>query len=80
MKGLPEKIFTDKNGAIVEVARGNAGAALVNVTDKAQKVKIGTTLPDGQYTDAVHNTTFKVKKGILEGKAAPLTSYLLTAE
>lgn len=80
MKGQPEKIFIDKNGGVVEVARGTVGVALVNIVGKAQKVKIETTLPDGTYTDKVHNTTFKVKKGILEGKVAPLTSYIIAVE
>lgn len=79
MAGLPEKIVTSKDGALIEVTRGDKGAALINVSDKAAKVKLDTTLPDGKYTDAVHNTEFTVKKGELQGKAAPLTSYILTA-
>ena len=77
MAGQPEKIYTSKDGALIEVARGDKGVALVNITDKNAKVKLDTTLPDGTYTDKVHNATFTVKKGILQGKAAPLTSYLL---
>lgn len=77
MAGLPEQIFTSNDGAVIEVARGDKGAAVVNITDKDVKLKIATTLPDGTYTDSLHNTEFKVKKGELTGKLAPLTSYIL---
>lgn len=80
MAGLPETLYTAANGTVLEVARGDKGAALVNISDKEQKVTIGTTLPDGKYTDAVHNATFNVSKGKLSGKLAPLTSYILTAQ
>lgn len=77
MAGQPEQIFISPKGEIIEVARGSKGAALINISDKDAKVNIETTLPDGEYTDGVHSTTFKVKKGKLTGKAAPMTSYLL---
>lgn len=80
MAGQPEKIFTSDKGDIIEVARGDKGAALINLSDKAAKASIETTLPDGTYTDAVHATEFKVKKGKLSGKLAPLTSYILMAQ
>ncbi len=78
MTGKPETIWAQ--GGILTVARGDAGLAIVNIADKATKVKMPTTLADGTYTDAVHDTTFKVKNGTLTGKAAPLTSYLLYAQ
>lgn len=77
MAGKPESIIASPNGAVVEVNRGNSGAALINLSDKVQKVNLTTTLPDGTYTDAVHNTTFKVKNGNVSGSLQPLTSYLL---
>ncbi len=80
MSGLDESIYTSEKGDVLEVCRGNKGAAVINISDKNAKVKMATTLPDGTYTDAVHNTTFKVRKGLLEGRLAPLSSYLLTAE
>ncbi len=80
MAGQPEELIISENGAVAEVARGNAGAALINFSDKKQKVKINTTLPDGAYTDAVSASEFKVKKGILEGTLAPLGTYILYAE
>lgn len=77
MAGLPEQIFTSNDGAVIEVARGNKGASLVNITDRDVKIKMPTTLADGKYTDGVHGTEFTVKKGELTGKLAPLTSYIL---
>ena len=80
MSGQPETITTDKDGAVVEIARGASGAAVINLSDKAEKVKMATTLPDGSYTDAVYGTPFKVSKGMLEGKLNPKTSYILYAK
>lgn len=80
MAGQPETITTTDDGTVVQVARGNRGIALVNISGKSHKFKMPTTLPDGTYTDAVHGKNFKVYKGILSGKVDFLTSYLLTAE
>ncbi len=77
MAGEPETLFTSANGEVMEVARGNKGVALINFTNKSQKINMDTTLPDGKYTDAIHNTVFTVKGGKISGKTAPLTSYLL---
>lgn len=44
---------------------------------KEQKIKLDTTLPDGEYADAVSGTRFSVKKSKVEGKLAPLTTYIL---
>ncbi len=80
MAGLPEEIFTSKDGAVVEVCRGNKGAAVVNISDKKVKLQIETTLPDGKYKDSVHGSEFTIKKGKLSGITEPLTSYLLVSE
>ncbi len=77
MSGQAETIYTGADDAVVEICRGDAGAALINFSSKEQKAKMQTTLPDGQYTDAVSGEKFTVKKGKLEGKLAPLTSYIL---
>lgn len=77
MAGQPENIVISENGALIEVERGSKGVALVNISNKAQKVKLATSLADGEYTDGVHGTKFAVKKGMLTGKAAPMTSYIL---
>ena len=77
MHGEPEEIMTAKEGAVVEICRGEAGAALINFSKDTHKVKMGTSLDDGTYRDAVSGTEFKVTKGVLEGRLAPLTSYIL---
>jgi alpha-amylase len=79
MSGEMEHIFSSNDGTVVEVARGSKGAALANFTDKAHSFKIETTLPAGTYTDEVYGNTFKVKNGFIEGKLAPLTSYIIYA-
>lgn len=77
MAGQPEELISFNDGAVVEVKRGDKGFALINFSEKEQKVIIPTTLADGTYTDAVHGTSFKVKNGKMKGKVAPLTSYLI---
>ena len=79
MSGQGEEITTAKEGAVVEICRGDKGAALMNLSDTAQKVKMGTSLPDGEYTDVVYGTKFKVAKGNLEGTLKPMTTYILYA-
>jgi alpha-amylase len=77
MSGELEHIFASADGSVAEVARGNKGAVLANFTNKTRSVKVETTLPTGTYTDEVHGSTFKVKNGFIEGKLAPLTSYII---
>lgn len=79
MKGKAETIFTTAKDAVVEICRGEEGAALINLADTPQKIKIKTTLPNGEYTDAVSGSVFTVKGGKLQGTAAPQTSYILYA-
>ena len=80
MSGQPEQIYTGADDCVLEVCRGQKGAALINISPKAAKVDMATTLPDGTYTDGVHGNKFTVKKGKLKGKVAPLSSYMLYAE
>lgn len=77
MAGQPEKITFTDNQTVGIVSRGDAGAALVNFSDKNQKIKTSTDLPDGTYTDIVSGATFKVKSGVLSGQLQPLTSAIL---
>ncbi len=77
MHGQPEKIYVSDNGAAIEVARGNKGVALINISDTPEDIDLATTLGDGKYVDEVHKTEFVVKNGIITGKMQPLTSYIL---
>lgn len=77
MAGLPETVVTNKGGQVVEVARGDRGVALINMSDKLQKFTLPTTLPTGQYTDKVYGNSFKVSDGKVSGTLAPLTSALI---
>lgn len=80
MSGQPEELFTSDNGAVIEVARGDRGAALVNLSSEPVEVTLGTTLPNGVYSDAVHNQEFKVDNGMISGPLAPNATYILYAK
>lgn len=77
MKGEPETLVSNADGSVIEVARGNKGAALINVSDREQTIDIPATLPDGKYTDQVNNATFHVTDGHIHGTLLPLTSYII---
>lgn len=80
MSGLVETIAFSEDGAVAEVARGHKGAALVNFSDSEESISMPTTLPNGEYSDAVHGVEFKVADGTITGKLAPLASYILYAK
>lgn len=77
MTGRAEVVVASENGAVIEVSRGTKGAALINISEEAQAITMTTTLPNGTYTDKVHNTTFTVADGMIRGELAPLASYML---
>lgn len=77
MSGCAEQLVASDNGAVVEVARGSKGAALINISEEAQAISIKTSLPAGEYTDNVHNVTFNVADSLITGELAPLSSYIL---
>lgn len=77
MHGQPENIEVSENGEIIEVARGDKGAAIINISDELQTIELPTTLKNGKYLDKVHGTTFEVKDGKISGEVQPLTSYIL---
>ena len=77
MHGMPEKIKVSTDGTVVEINRGNSGAAIVNLCKKATQLSIATTLPDGTYKDHVYGNTFTVEKGILKASLQPETSYVI---
>lgn len=77
MHGQPEALYYSDNNNVVEVARGKKGAALINISTEPQTMSLFTTLPNGKYKDALTGNMFVVKKGIIRGTLAPLTSYIL---
>ena len=79
MAGEGESLYYSADGKVMEVARGKKGAVLVNLGD-ATEVTIRTSLPDGTYTDAVHQHRFSVSGGKLTGKMDKECSYILVCE
>lgn len=77
MSGQPETMSFSNNGAVAEIARGNKGVALINISEQPQQIELKTTLPDGKYVDEVHETQFEVSNGILSGELQPVSSYIL---
>ena len=77
MSGLAETLHYSADAKVGEVCRGKKGAMLVNFSADAVAVNMPTTLPNGKYIDPVHGSIFKVKKGVITGKVAPLASYVL---
>ena len=77
MYGQPEKLEFANKGAVGVVQRGHRGVALVNFSNKEQKVKLATPFADGEYRDSVSGLVYKVKNGKLEGKLAPLGTAIL---
>ncbi len=77
MHGEPENVVVNDNGSIIEVERGDKGAALINLSEETVTIDLATSLKPGNYTDKVHGTTFEVKDGKISGEMQPLTSYII---
>lgn len=77
MSGQAELVSPSEDGAAIAISRGNKGVAIINFTDQPQNINLKTTLPDGTYTDHVHNASFSINNGIVSGTIAPLTSYVI---
>lgn len=77
MSGENEHVNVTPDGKVVEVNRGSKGVALINLSDAPQEIALPTTLNDGNYSDKVYNTEFKVTDGIISGTLNPLTSYII---
>lgn len=77
MHGQPEKIFFSKNYQQAEIARGDKGVALINISNANTGISLPTTLPNGKYKDKVYDTEFTVQNGIIKGKMKPLTTYII---
>lgn len=77
MAGQAEQIEIENNGKAIEICRGDRGAAIVSFSPQDTEIEMPTTLPDGKYTDKVHNTEFTVVDGQISGILAPHASYIL---
>lgn len=77
MNGEVEKIEISDNGEVLLVNRGKKGAAVVNLSDKANALTLRTGLADGQYQDRVYGDYFIVKNGVIFGILAPERTYII---
>lgn len=77
MEGQVEDIQIAPDGEVIVVNRGDKGAAIINFSLSENEVQLPTSLPAGEYKDQVYGKTFKVEDGILKGKAAPETTYVI---
>ena len=77
MKGQVENVQIAEDGEVIVVNRGDKGAAVINFSLKENAVELPTDLPDGEYRDTVYGNVFKVSNGILQGTAAPETTYTI---
>lgn len=77
MAGMKENVSITDDGEVIVVNRGNKGAAIVNLSQHANKFSVPTQLPDGKYKDVVYGIEFKVKNHKLTGIAAPERTYIL---
>ena len=77
MAGEPETVVASAAGAVVGVARGSRGNALINFTGLERSVDLPTTLADGSYTDRVYGRRWEVSGGRIRGTLAPLSSAVI---
>ena len=77
MNGEKENIQTSADGEVLLVNRGNKGAAIINLANRANPIELPTTLADGEYRDTVYNNYFVVRNGKLYGMLAPEQTYIL---
>ena len=69
-----------EDGEVIVVNRGDKGAAIINFALESNGIDLATSLPDGEYTDQVYGTLFKVEEGVLKGTVAPDTTYIISVE
>ena len=77
MNGQVEDIRISEDGETVVVNRGDKGAAVINFALESNTVELPTALPDGEYKDTVYGNVFTVSNGVLNGTAAPETTYVI---
>lgn len=80
MSGQSETLVIAEDGSAAEIARGDKGAAIVSFADAPVEISLATTLPDGNYKDAVYGSDFTVKDGVIAGNLAPHTTYIIYAD
>ena len=78
MEGQVEDLKFAEDGEVAVVNRGDKGAAVINFALEENVVELPTALPDGKYTDVVYGNVFTAEGGVLKGKAAPETTYILS--
>ena len=78
MEGQVEDIKFADDGEVAVVNRGEKGAAIINFALEENAVALPTSLPDGEYADVVYGNVFIVHGGVLNGTAAPETTYILS--
>ena len=78
MEGQVEDIKFAEDGEVAVINRGDKGAAIINFALEENVVELPTALPDGEYADVVYGKVFTVKDGVLNGNAAPETTYILS--
>lgn len=77
MAGQTEDIRIAEDGEVIVVNRGDKGAAIINFALEENVVSLPVSLPDGEYTDVVYGLAFNVTGGVLNGKAAAETTYII---
>jgi alpha-amylase len=77
MDGQIEDVQVAEDGEVIVVNRGDKGAAVINFSLAENPVELPTALPDGEYRDSVYGKVFIVSNGMLQGTAAPETTYVI---
>ena len=77
MDGQTEDVRISQDGEVAVINRGDKGVAVVNFALDDNDVEAPTGLPAGNYTDLVYGNVFTVENGVLKGKAAGETTYII---
>lgn len=77
MNGQKEDIQISNDGEVLLVNRGDKGAAIINLANRANPIMLATKLPDGQYKDIVYKNYFVVRGGVLYGMLSPEQTYVI---
>ncbi len=55
------------NSQVLAVKRDNVGVCIINSSSSSKSISVGTSMPNGTYTDAANGGTFYVSNGTLTG-------------